>query len=137
MDDVIINWWAIIVSTIAAMIIGAIWYMPAVFGKAWMAATGRTMEQIQSEGSPAKAYAWTTLLYLIQAFVLAHVLYAYGAFDVPGGLEGALWMWLGFVMPIFAMSSLFEKKPWKLFWINSLHHLVVLLAMGVILALWQ
>ena len=44
-----INWLAVLVSVIANMVIGAIWYGP-LLGKPWMKELGFTMEDIQ--GSP-------------------------------------------------------------------------------------
>ena len=33
-----LNWWGIAAATVAAYVVGAIWYQPAVFGTRWMAA---------------------------------------------------------------------------------------------------
>src|SRR5216117_550063 len=43
------NWVAIIVATVAAMVIGFLWYGP-VFGKSWMTLSGRGMGQGTSAG---------------------------------------------------------------------------------------
>ena len=60
------NWIAIIVATAAAMVIGFLWYGP-VFGKAWMALSGRGM----GEGSAAgPLYALTALAAFIEAIAL-------------------------------------------------------------------
>jgi len=39
-----LNWLAVIVAALAYFVIGALWYAPPVFGKAWMAAGGMTVE---------------------------------------------------------------------------------------------
>ena len=38
-----LNWLAILVATVAAFVLGGLWYGP-LFGKAWMAALGKTEE---------------------------------------------------------------------------------------------
>ena len=60
------NWIAIIVATAAAMVIGYLWYGP-VFGKTWMALTGRGMGTGQSAGP---LYALTALAAFVEAIAL-------------------------------------------------------------------
>ena len=39
-----LNWLAVIVAAVAYFAIGAVWYAPPVFGRAWTAAGGMTVE---------------------------------------------------------------------------------------------
>ena len=57
------------VSVVAAMVIGTIYYHPAVAGRAWMAAIGKTPEQIKADTKPT-LYVITAVLALLQATVL-------------------------------------------------------------------
>ena len=43
-----INWLAVLLAFIASMAIGFVWYMPAVLGKRWMAAIGKTEEDLKN-----------------------------------------------------------------------------------------
>ena len=42
-----VNYWAILVSGVAAVVIGAVWYSPGVFGKAWMQLVGFKKEDMK------------------------------------------------------------------------------------------
>ena len=48
-----LNWLAVIVAALAYFAIGAVWYAPPVFGKAWMAAGGMAMPEAGTRPSPA------------------------------------------------------------------------------------
>ena len=54
-----LNWLAVIVAALAYFVIGALWYAPPVFGKAWMAAGGMTVEPGDGPG-PAISLVTTT-----------------------------------------------------------------------------
>jgi hypothetical protein len=48
-----INWLAVLLAFVSTMLIGFVWYMPAVLGKGWMAAIGKTQEDLKNiEGGP-------------------------------------------------------------------------------------
>ena len=42
MESMGINYWAVLVAGVAYMVLGAIWYTPALFGNAWLKAIGKT-----------------------------------------------------------------------------------------------
>ena len=48
-----LNWWAILVATVAAFVLGYVWYGP-VFGKAWLVALGKTEDEIQPLADPVR-----------------------------------------------------------------------------------
>ena len=43
-----INYLAVVVSAISAFVIGALWYAPFLFGKAWQAETGLSDEDLKA-----------------------------------------------------------------------------------------
>src|SRR5439155_1140203 len=63
-----VNWVAIIVATIAALVIGFLWYGTWAFGKSWMALAGRGMGEGQQ---PGPLYALTALAALVEAIALS------------------------------------------------------------------
>lgn len=135
MTNVVVNWWAVIVSVVAAMAIGGIWYSKAVFGKAWMQGLGKTEEQIKQ--GAGKAMAGMVILALLQAYIMGALVYSTQATTLGAGLFLGFLLWLGFVFPFIFGLRLFENRPWPLFWINAGNQLLTLLAMGVILAVWH
>lgn len=137
-----INYLAVLAAAASSIVLGFLWYGPIV-GKPWMKLMGYTKESMQKEMSAGmgKTYALMTLGALIVAYVFAHTtefaMTYTKTFGVTGGLMSGFWTWLGFAMPIQLEAVLWEKKPWKLFAINTGYRLVSLLIMGVIIALWR
>jgi hypothetical protein len=43
-----LNWFAVLLAFISSMVIGFVWYMPAVLGRRWMAAIGKTEEDLKN-----------------------------------------------------------------------------------------
>lgn len=118
-----VNWLAVVIAAAANIVIGYVWYMPAVFGKRWQAASGQTMAQ------PApQMYIVLIITSLLAAYVVG--LLAGGA----GGVNGAAWglvLWL-LVASVMAGAVLFEGKSWTYWSINAGYWLLSLLVMGAI-----
>ena len=55
----------VLVNVVAAMVIGAIYFSPAVAGRAWMATIGKTPEDIKATNKPS-LYIVTTVLALFR-----------------------------------------------------------------------
>jgi hypothetical protein len=134
------NLLAVLVAGVIPMVIGSGWYGP-VFGRMWMNLIGKTEEEIRSSVSPIKMYVVTFIMSLVTAFVLAHILQAFAdAYGVTGlwaGVQGAFWMWLGFVVTVGYQSVAFEDKKLRLFALNMGYNLVSFLAMGALLGVWR
>lgn len=137
-----INYLAVIVSAVAAMAVGFVWY-GQLFSKQWVALNGWTEEEMarRQQQNMTKQYALQALGALIMAYVLAHSIIFGGAYlnasGLNAGLQGAFWSWLGFVAPVTLGAVLWDGKPWKLWFINAGYYLVVLLVMGTIIGLWM
>ncbi|HTE29699.1 MAG TPA: DUF1761 domain-containing protein [Chryseolinea sp.] len=132
--DVQLNYWAVLVSSLSAFVIGGIWYSPAVFGKPWMRENGFTEESMKG-GNMVKIFGLTFLLGLIAAINLAMYM---GPENRPA--MGAMWGFLagfGWVATFVGMHYLFERKSFTLFLINAGYSVVALTVMGTILAAWK
>ena len=142
MPPVPINYLAVFICGVSAMVLGSLWYGP-IFGKSWMAMMGMT-KPAQMDAATKKvmmrSYTLMFLGSLVMAYVLAHsTVFAAAYLKVTGvsaGLMSGFWNWLGFIVPISLGSVLWERRPWKLWFLNTGYWLVQLLVMGVILALW-
>lgn len=139
MPTVDINWLAIVAAVVVNMIVGFIWYSPALFAKPWAKLTGRKMEEM---GDGTQGYILTTIGAFLQAFILLHfVTYAayfytdYSATSV--GVITAVWAWLGFVAIPQGVNTIFAGTRKKLWAINTGYFLVVLLINGVLLSVWK
>jgi len=88
-----VNLLAVVVSAIANMIIGAIWY--GVWAEPWLEGIGKTREWAEENQRPTD-YAIAAFNSLIMAFFLANVMVWAGASGILSGLLMGLFMWLGF-----------------------------------------
>lgn len=127
-----VNFFAVVVASIAAMLVGFIWYSQILFGKQWMKLSGNNM---QGPGM-VKTFAAVFLATLISAYILSIFIHYAGAYSWLLGAKTGLWAFLGFVMPTTLANHLFSKKPLHLYLIQSGHHLIALMIMGAILASW-
>ena len=139
--EVVINYWAVLVATVAAIILGTVWYGP-LFGKQWMRIVGITMGEMTPsvKRTMAKSYTILALTAFVMAFVLAHTLsFASEITEAEGVLAAAttaIWIWLGFVMPVTLGPVLWENRPWKYWFITSGYYLVSLILMAVVMTVW-
>jgi hypothetical protein len=138
--DIVIDYWAVFGAAVAAMVLGFLWFGP-LFGKQWTRAMGishEQMEEMKAKGMPSmwRSYLIMFIGALVMAFVLAHVLVAFG--NVMGGIDSGvsagLWMWIGFVAPVTIGSVLWEKRSWRYWFITSGYYLVSLILMSIIIA---
>ena len=142
-----INYLAILLCGIVSMVLGFVWYGP-LFGKKWMHLMGISHDEMErAKSDPAmkahmyRSYALMFVGSIVMAFVLAHALIFaskyLGVSGLTAGLQAGFWNWIGFIAPVTLGSVLWEKKPWMLWVLNNAYYLVLLLAMGIILATWQ
>jgi hypothetical protein len=139
MDFGAINWLAVIVSVIASLVIGSIWYSPSVFFKPWLATLGRKWEDRPQggQGSMVGMYAFTILAALVETVALAFVLNTMGSSNAGTGAAAGFMIWLGFVAPTNLVNKLFSGQGWKGWLIEAGNHLVYLLVAGAILGAWR
>lgn len=140
MPEVTVNYVLILIAAVAMMILGALWY-GSLFGKEWAKMMGFDMsnpdvvKQMKEKAKPG--YAITFAASLVMLYVLTHILSYAGAETPRDGVEGALWVWLGFIAPTLLGSVLWEGKPWKLYFINASYYLVSLIVAAAIITQWS
>ncbi|MBS3102107.1 DUF1761 domain-containing protein [Candidatus Woesearchaeota archaeon] len=131
-----VNYMAVLVASVASMIVGFIWYSKRVFGGKWMKNVG--LDKKKMEGQKKKGMAGTMIAAfattLIMAVVLANIIKFMGVSDVAGGLYAGFLVWLGFLATTDLGIVLWESKPASLYCIKTGHNLASLLVMGAVLA---
>lgn len=132
LEDVDLNWWAIIVATLVPMAVGMVWYRA--LAEPWMRAVGKTREEL---GGANIGYGVALAAAFVTAYVLARVVDWADATSFGDGLLVGLIVWIGFVATTMAVNGIFAGRTWRLWAIDSGYYLTNLLAMGVILALWD
>ena len=132
-----LNYLAILVAAAAMFFLGHVWYV-LLFGNAWVAAQGKTKEQIRSEAAGAGPFITAAVTALVEAAVLAIVLRVTGTdATLAQALQMATLLWLGFAIGTGAKHYAFKGARAKLLVIDYSYDLIGLLVMATILALWK
>ena len=145
MFGVSVNYLAILAAGIAAMIVGFVWYSPAVFGKTWMQIIGmdpndkEKMERMKK--SMGSSYVLMFIGALAAAWVLDVLIMRTHAMGLQGALKVGLAAWL-LVVPVQLGNAMFAGREdkglvWKHAFISWGHDLVGFLAMTAILGWWK
>ncbi len=134
-----INYLAVFVSAIAAMVVGSLWYSPSVFGKQWMAWSGMTMEKMneaKAKGMTGK-YIAAFVGALITSCTIAHIISYADAYSFLRGTFIGVLLAVGIGLPMIMASVLWENKPVKLLVLNTFQYIVSFGIMGAILGVWK
>lgn len=129
-----LNHMAILVAALIQFFLGALWYS-LFFAKPWMALTGHTPGE-RPKGAIVAMFS-SFIGGLILSFVLAHVVLWAGATTICWGVIIGFICWLGFVAAPLLSETMYEKRPFKLFAINTGYWLLALLISGGLLAAWH
>ncbi len=135
-----INLLSVFAAAIATMILGFLWYPPLLFAKPWTVAMGYDLndkaKMDEMRKGAGKLYGITFVASLLSAFVLAKVIDVTTVNSALYGMKIGFAVWLGFVTTVQLTSTLFKKRPIKLYLIDTGYQLVCYLVMGAILAKW-
>lgn len=130
-----INYWAVLVSGVASMIMSYAWYSMPAFGRIWATLIGKTEAQLKAGYKPT-TFAKTFGIALVMIYILAHFIDYAGATTVGQGAITGFWLWLGFVATTTLATTIYEGRPGKLWLINTGYQLLNLIVAGAILAVW-
>ena len=139
MEELNINYIAILVAVVANFFLGFVWFT-VLFGKAWAIEMGFDINVKPNGGEMAKGMIFMVIGNFLMAYVFAHNMAAWSFVpdieklgNVGNILNSAIFTWLGFYLPIDIGVVTWERKSWKLFWINTGYHLLMLLIAATIL----
>ena len=133
--DVEVNLVGVAAATVAAMVVGSIWYHESVFGKEWMKLAKVDKKKAQKEGP--KAMLAMLVLAVFAAYALAWFTFATSVVlqedsYMAAAVQTSLMVWVGFIL-YAAAGAIFEQRPQRLVMINLGNSLVTFLAMGLAL----
>jgi hypothetical protein len=129
-----VNWIAVALCAVSSLLLGGLWYSPALFARAWQTSAGLSDEQARS-GNMAVIFGGAFLLSLVAAAVFAMFLgtgMSVGAATAAGFSAGLCW-----VAASYGINYLFERRPLKLWAINGGYHVLQFTLFGLILGLMQ
>jgi hypothetical protein len=134
-----INITAVFVAVAANFIFGFLWYTP-LFGKAWAKEMGFDTGVKPPAGVLIKGMSIMVIGNFLLAYVFAHNIAAWAFVpDVKdisrtaSAMQAAIFTWLGFYVPGDLSRIAWESKSWKLFFINTGYHLIMLIIAAMIL----
>ena len=134
MGDFQINHWAVLIAAVSDFVVGAVWYSPIMFYRAWMTTNGFTDEDLK-RGSPVRIYGLTLLFSLIISYNLAFFLAEPGltpSWGMTAGALAGLWAVLG-----LWIIGQFERRSASYLLINGGYLLIAFALKGLIIGLWQ
>jgi hypothetical protein len=128
-----VNWLAVIVATVVSWGLGAGWYM--VFANQWLAAIGKTKDQINARDPTP--YVWSVIVQLVIAYFIALLTpVLFGEVNITNGLLTALNMWVAFVITSMIQGHRYQGAPWSLTVIDGGYLLAAMLVQGIVIGLF-
>jgi len=129
-----VSWLAITLCAVSSLVLGGLWYSPALFAKRWQEAAGLSDETAKS-GNMGLIFGGAFVLSFIAAAVFAMFLgpkFGLGPATAAGFSAGLCW-----VAASYGISYLFERRPLSLWLINGGYHTLQFTLFGLILGWMQ
>ncbi|WP_426225548.1 DUF1761 domain-containing protein [Pseudarthrobacter sp. DSP2-3-2b1] len=128
-----INWLAVALAFIASMAIGFVWYLPAVLGKRWMAAIGKTEEDLKNVSGGAGIWVPMMAAAALTAVLLAVLISKLGLDNAVAGGWFALVLGLVFRAGGHVIHNGFAGRPAAVTLIDSGHDLLAMTVSGAVI----
>lgn len=129
-----ISWIAVLSCGVATLLIGALWYSPALFARAWQREAGLSDEALRSGSVPLR-FGLTFVLAVVAAAVFA--LFIGNQMTIAQATAAGAAAGLAWVAASFGINYLFEHRSLKHWLINGGYHVVQFTAFGFIIGALQ
>lgn len=133
-----VNWLPAIVGGIAYFAIGAVWFTPMAFGKAWQRSIGWDPAATPPQMTPI-TYVVPLAVYVVAAVATALLAGATGSDTFGEGIVLGLVVGIGFAVPLTVTEAVFDPNkpaPWTWWIITAAYHVVGLLLVAVLVSVW-
>ena len=124
---------AILVATVGGFLVGAVWFLPKLFGSMWAQDVGKDMDNL---GNPAKAMSITFVTTFITTLVLYVILQAFNVTTVVDAALISIMVSAGVLATSTLSDYLFCDWPVRLWLIQAGHRVVSITLIGIILGLF-
>jgi len=133
-----INFLALIVAAIASFGLGAVWYSPLLFAKAWQREAGLSEETLK-KANMAVVFGSSFLLIFLMNFGLAIILQGHATRDLTAlsGMIYGLLIGLFFIATSYGINMIYQRKSFALWAIDSAYQVLYLGISGLILGAWR
>ena len=126
-----LNYWAVIVTGVAAFFLSIMWYSPLFFGKIW-----EQYRNIPNPNIPQWTMAFAPLRELIASYVFATLIVRLDLKDWKITVQLMLLLWFAFHAVGMAGAILWDNMHWQLGMVHAGDWLMKMLFMGAVLTLW-
>ena len=121
----------VVFAAVAGVVVGAVWYLPGVFGRTWKEALGGGPQR--RLGNPRVVVVVRSLATAFTALALAIMIVGSGASTLAGALRLGLAVSVGVVVPTIISDYLFAGSPPRLVLITAGHRVVHIMVMCAVL----
>ncbi|MBT2585941.1 DUF1761 domain-containing protein [Arthrobacter sp. ISL-95] len=132
-----INWLAVLLAFVSSMVIGFVWYMPAVLGRRWMQAIGKTEEDLKNIEGGAAIWVPMMVAAAVTSILLAVLISALDLNTFVAGGLFALILALVFRAGGHVIHNGFAGRPLTVTVIDSGHDLLAMTIAGAIIGAMQ
>ena len=131
-DILALNWWAILVATLAAFVLGGLWYGP-LFGKMWLHALNKSEYDLTPSAVP---FIVSIVTSFITCVVLAWLILVLGISTWEDGALFGLIVGIAFIACSSVSDGAFCRWSWTLLSIQAGYRILFCVISGVIFAIW-
>ncbi len=132
-----INWLAVLLAFVSSMVIGFVWYMPAVLGRRWMQAIGKTEDDLKNIDGGAGIWVPMMLAAAVTSTLLAILLSALDINTFWAGAVFALIIAVVFRAGGHVIHNGFAGRPSTVTVIDSGHDILAMTVAGAIIGAMQ
>ena len=129
-----VNYLAVFVAAVASFAVGAVWYSPLLFTRAWLAENGAMIEKHKlSPPSMGRLLATSFATATIAAYAMAVLLVPLQHHSLEIGLRRGFAAGVCWIATAFGSSYAFEARTFRHWAINAGYYVAQFTMMGVIL----
>lgn len=132
-----LNWYAVLVATLAYFILGALWYSKMLFGAKWAGLVKLDMNDPNLKKGMGKMMAGSFVLMLVACTGIALLVERFDFESLESGIKLGLLTGLCFATTAVSITYIYENKPGGLYLITNGYHLVGHVIAAVILVMWR
>jgi hypothetical protein len=128
----------VLVATVAAIVIGSVWYVPRVFGARWkrLANVRDPETSVEAMLPIIVSIALSFLLAWVLAGAVAIAWHFYGGGYLSSALVTGITLWAGFTAGRMIVHDVFAGRPSQLTVLNIAHELLLVVVMALIIGVW-
>ncbi|MCE5176480.1 MAG: DUF1761 domain-containing protein [Caldisericales bacterium] len=130
-----INYLAVLVASVAAFIVGFIYYMPGVMGNLWIKALGKDPHEFTN--NPMLSMLLSFLLTIITAIALDLIFISMGTQTIADGLVISAVIGVFIVAANMLSDYIFSNVRFTAFLIQGTYRLIVMLVLAAVLMMWR